>query len=126
MSAEEILAYVYLHHARFTLEDGKLRFHGPKSVLTPQLRRAIKDHKEALINLIQSLEENGQSLPDAVVIPAALPNTLEELANCIDNQRDLKTWAENHPIIKRLQSKGLIGEVVSARRYHQPKSKCVA
>jgi hypothetical protein len=99
MDAEEVLAYVYLKNAYFTIEDGKLYFEGAKSVLTPQLREAIAAHREELIRLVQALEENGQSLPDEIKIPASTPNTTEALERCINSQRDLLEWAKNYSLI---------------------------
>ena len=83
MTAENLLADFYYRGIKLELSDGNLRYRAPRGALAPELREAIKTHKDELIALLTP----DETLPDVIVIPASLPNDEESISACINAQR---------------------------------------
>ncbi len=72
---------------RLVITGDQLRAQGRKGAVNDALRNGLVEHKAAII------EEYGDgiwpdaTLPDEIVIPVSVPNTVEAIRACIDAQR---------------------------------------
>jgi hypothetical protein len=75
-----------------------LEVDAPAGALTPEMAGLLREHKGALVDLLfemrerEAIEAEGllsydPTLPDVIAIPACVPNTVAEIARCIDAQR---------------------------------------
>ena len=62
MTAVELLAEVNRHGGALTQDAGKLRYRGPKRVLTEALRRSMVQHKNELLELVSTSERSEYML----------------------------------------------------------------
>lgn len=66
MTLQELLAELSTRKARVRVVDGKLKIQAPEGAVTPELRRTIKKHKDALLDVLSQaagLEHKTEVLP---------------------------------------------------------------
>jgi hypothetical protein len=82
MDLETFLVHIFRAGGHFVVEAGQLKYRGPQTALTPDLRRAISEHKAQIIADI----EWAETLPNEIFIPASVPNDEESIAVCVEGQ----------------------------------------
>jgi len=100
MSVEAVYYHLLELGARVELTPDlrSLEVDAPAGALTPEMAGLLREHKGALVDLLfgmrerEAIEEEGRldydpTLPDVIKIPPGVPNTVAEIARCIDAQR---------------------------------------
>lgn len=64
--------------------DGRLRYRARRGVITQTEKQLLTDYAPAILSI---LPVPDLTLPDELVIPASVPNTVEAISECIDSQR---------------------------------------
>jgi hypothetical protein len=105
MNSAELLAHLQHLGVELTLDDGRLNIHAPKGVLTLDLKRALKEQKSAIINLLM-LPEPAQ--PGTEV--EQLRREIGEMARAQESQWELSDeldprWPPSLGIRNRLRPK---------------------
>jgi hypothetical protein len=72
---------------RLVVSGNELRAQGRRGAVSEELRGALVQHKQAIIDTFGDGIWPDETLPDVLVIPASTPNTLEAIKACIDGQR---------------------------------------
>lgn len=72
---------------RLVVVGGQLRAQGRKGAVNDALRNALAEDRATIIAMYGDGIWPDTTLPDEIVVPASLPNTLEAIRACIDGQR---------------------------------------
>lgn len=87
MTFENLLAEFYRRNVKLVIVGNTLRARAPSGTLTPGLRQFIVEHKDVLIGALGEGEFPDETLPREIIIPVSLPNTVDAIRACIDEQR---------------------------------------
>jgi hypothetical protein len=93
MTPTELLAYLHDCDIQLWIEGDRLRFKGPKGVLTPALHTQLAEHKEAILALLRAARSASNLLPAIIAVPRdceLLPSYSQErmwLLDQLDHER---------------------------------------
>lgn len=73
----------------FEMVDGRPRWRARRETITVDEKRLISDHAQ----IVAAILNPDETLPDALSIPASVPNDLASIEGCIDSQRVRKAAA---------------------------------
>jgi hypothetical protein len=87
MTMTEALLVVTRRGVRLVINGDELRAQGKKGAVSAALRQGLAEHKTAIIEALGNGTFPDDTLPDEIVIPASVPNTIEAIKACVDAQR---------------------------------------
>ena len=87
MNMNEALMIVTRRGVRLVITGDELRAQGKKGVVNDALRQGLAEHKREIIGALGDGTFPDETLPDEIVIPVAVPNTIEAIRSCVDAQR---------------------------------------
>ena len=87
MTMTEALLVVTRRGVRLVITGDELRAQGKRGAVSDALRQGLAEHKQAIIEGLGDGIFPDDTLPDEVVIPVSVPNTIEAIRSCVDAQR---------------------------------------
>ena len=87
MTMIEALLVVTRRGVRLVITGDELRAQGRKGAVNDALRQGLAEHKQAIIEGLGDGIFPDDTLPDEIVIPVSVPNTIEAIRSCVDAQR---------------------------------------
>jgi len=87
MTMTEALLVVTRRGVRLVITGDELRAQGKKGAVSDALRQGLAEHKQAIIEGLGDGIFPDDTLPDEVVIPVSVQNTIEAIRSCVDAQR---------------------------------------
>jgi hypothetical protein len=87
MTMVEALLVVTRRGVRLVINGDELRAQGKKGAVSEALRQSLAEHKQAIIEGLGDGTFPDDTLPDEIVIPVYVPNTVEAIKSCVDAQR---------------------------------------
>jgi hypothetical protein len=101
MTVTDVLTLCDARGVQLSIDGHELRARGRKGAVNDVLKQGIVQYKAELIEALYereerlAIQEEGQppgffvdnTLPDEIIIPVTVPNTLEAISACIDAQR---------------------------------------
>ncbi len=83
----EALLVVTRRGVRLVITGDELRAQGRKGAVKDFLRQGLAEHRQAIIEGLGDGIFPDVTLPDEIVIPVSVPNTIEAIRSCVDAQR---------------------------------------
>ena len=87
MTMTEALLVVTRRGVRLVITGDELRAQGKKGAVSDALRQGLAEHKREIIDGLGDGIFPDDTLPDEIVIPVSVPNTIEAIRSCVDAQR---------------------------------------
>jgi len=87
MTMTDALLVVARRGVRLIISGDELRAQGRKGAVSDALRQGLAEHKSAIIEGLGDGIFPDDTLPDEIVIPVSVPNTIEAIRSCVDAQR---------------------------------------
>ncbi len=87
MTLNDVFIVATARGVRLVITGDELRAQGRKGAVNDVLRNGLAEHKRAIIGTYGDGIWPDATLPDEIVIPASVPNTIEAIRACIDAQR---------------------------------------
>jgi len=87
MTLDDVFNVCAARDVRLVITGDELRSQGRKGAVNDALRNGLAEHKAAIIEAYGDGIWPDATLPDEIVIPASVPNTIEAIRACIDAQR---------------------------------------
>lgn len=87
MTIIDVLTLCHQRGVSLVIRGGQLNARGQFGAVNEALRRGLVEHKEKLIEYLGEGQHPDPLLPDRVVYPASLPNTIEAFSSCYEAQR---------------------------------------
>ncbi len=87
MTMNDALMVVTRRGVRLVITGDELRAQGKKGAVNDALRRGLADHKREIIEALGDGTFPDDTLPDEIVIPVSVPDTIEAIRSCVDAQR---------------------------------------
>jgi hypothetical protein len=87
MNMNEALMIVTRRGVRLVISGDELRAQGKRGAVNDALRQGLAEHKREIIDTLGDGIFPDDTLPDEIVIPVAVPNTIEAIRSCVDAQR---------------------------------------
>ncbi len=87
MTMTEALLVVTRRGVRLVITGDELRAQGKKGAVSDALRQGLAEHRQAIIDGLGDGIFPDDTLPDEIVIPVSVPNTIEAIRSCVDAQR---------------------------------------
>ncbi len=87
MTINDVFNVCRARGVRLVIQGGQLRAQGKPGAVSVPLKRGLATHKRAIIGAYGDGIWPDATLPDEIVIPASVPNTIEAIRACIDAQR---------------------------------------
>jgi hypothetical protein len=87
MTMTEALLVVTRRGVRLVITGDELRAQGKRGAVNDALRQGLAEHKREIIEALGDGIFPDDTLPDEIVIPVAVPNTIEAIRSCVDAQR---------------------------------------
>jgi hypothetical protein len=87
MNFDEVFNVCRARGVRLHIRDGQLRAQGRQGAVNDPLKQALLQHKERIVEMFGDGLWLDETLPDVLTIPVSVPNTVEAIRACIDEQR---------------------------------------
>jgi hypothetical protein len=87
MTLADALLVVTRRGVRLVITGDELRAQGKKGAVSEALRQGLAEHKREIIDALGDGTFPDDTLPDELVIPVSIPNTIEAIRSCVDAQR---------------------------------------
>ena len=87
MTMIEALLVATRRGVRLVITGDELRAQGRKGAVNDALRQGLAEHRQAIIDGLGDGIFPDETLPDEIVIPVSVPNTIEAIRSCVDAQR---------------------------------------
>ncbi len=87
MTMIEALLVVTRRGVRLVITGDELRAQGRKGAVSDALRQGLAEHRQAIIDGLGDGIFPDDTLPDEIVIPVSVQNTIEAIRSCVDAQR---------------------------------------
>ncbi len=87
MTFNDVFKVCAARGVRLVITGGELRAQGRKGAVSDALRKGLAEHKAAIVEAYGDGIWPDENLPDEIVIPASVPNTVEAIRARIDAQR---------------------------------------
>jgi hypothetical protein len=87
MTLDDVFNVAAARGVRLVITGDELRAQGRKGAVNDALRNGLAEHKRVIIETYGDGIWPDATLPDEIVIPASVPNTIEAIRACIDAQR---------------------------------------
>ncbi len=87
MTMTEALLVATRRGVRLCINGDELRAQGRKGAVSDALRQGLAEHKREIIEALGDGIFPDDTLPDEVVIPVSVQNTVEAIRLCVDAQR---------------------------------------
>jgi hypothetical protein len=87
MTMTDALLVVTRRGVRLVITGDELRAQGKRGAVNDALRQGLAEHKSSIIEALGDGIFPDDTLPDEIVIPVSVPNTIEAIRSCVDAQR---------------------------------------
>ncbi len=87
MTINDVFNVCRARGVQLVIAGNELRAQGRKGAVNDALRNGLAELKAAIIETYGDGIWPDATLPDEIVIPASVPNTIEAIRACIDAQR---------------------------------------
>ncbi len=87
MTMNDALMVVTRRGVRLVIDGDEVRAQGKKGAVSDALRQGLAEHKRAIIAALGDGTFPDDTLPDEIVIPVSVPNTVQAIKSCVDAQR---------------------------------------
>lgn len=86
MTTQDVVLLCYVRGVRLVIAGDQLRAQGRKGAVNDALKQGLAEHKREIIEVYGDGVLPDETLPDEIVIPVHVPNTVEAIKSCIDAQ----------------------------------------